>query len=74
LAFSDLNGDGKPDLAVANSGNTVSVLLNNGNGSFAARVDYPTGGGPESIAAADLNGEGAHPPPTAHAAIFTVAL
>ena len=56
VAAADLNGDGKPDLAVANcDSDTVSVLLNNGNGTFAATVDYPTGdeprlgrgGGPE---------------------------
>src|SRR5205814_1914064 len=59
VAAADLNGDGKPDLAVANlGGNTVSVLLNNGNGTFAARVDYTTGSTPWSVAAADLNGDG----------------
>ena len=40
----DLNGDGKPDLAVANyDADTVSVLLNNGNGTFRPRLDYRTG-------------------------------
>ena len=59
VAAADLNGDGKPDLAVVNvDGDTVSVLLNNGDGTFAAKVDYPTGAGPESVAAADLNGDG----------------
>ena len=59
MAAADLNGDGKPDLAVANnSSDTVSVLLNNGNGTFAAQVDYATGSGPISVAAADLNGDG----------------
>jgi hypothetical protein len=55
----DLNGDGKPDLAVTNFGRaTVSVLLNKGNGTFAARTYYSTGAGPASIAAADLNNDG----------------
>ena len=38
MAVADVNGDGKPDLVVANDGsNTVSVLLGNGDGTFAAR-------------------------------------
>ncbi len=42
VAAADLNGDGKPDLAVANSySNTVSVLLNPGNGTFDNKVSYP---------------------------------
>ena len=37
----------------------MSVLLNDGNGTFAAKVDYPTGLAPRSsVAAADLNGDG----------------
>src|SRR5437867_3249942 len=46
VAIGDLNGDGKPDLAVANhSSLTVSVLLGNGNGSFGAKTDFGTGYG-----------------------------
>ena len=64
VAISDLNGDGKPDLATANSGNgdfigtTVSVLLNRGDGSFHASVDYDTARQPRSVAIGDLNGDG----------------
>jgi len=64
LATADLNGDGKPDLATANADvpantdrNTVSVLLNRGDGTFEAKRDYATGKDPESIATADLNGD-----------------
>src|SRR5262249_34692047 len=39
LAVKDLNGDGKPDLVVADSaGARVSVLLGNGNGTFQTGV------------------------------------
>ena len=66
VALGDLNGDGRPDLIVANliptgsvfDPQTVSVLLGTGDGRFAAKVDYPTGGEPLSIALGDLNGDG----------------
>jgi hypothetical protein len=62
VAISDLNGDGNPDLATANEeaarANSVSVLLNRGDGSFPAKLDYATGRGPVSVAITDLNGDG----------------
>jgi hypothetical protein len=59
VAAADLNGDGVPDLAVANYGSdNVSVLMNQGDGTFAAAVNYSTGSGARSVAAADLNGDG----------------
>jgi len=59
VALADVNGDGKADMAVANSSSTsVSVLLNNGNGTFATKVDYTTGSDPISVALADVNGDG----------------
>jgi len=56
-AIADLNGDGNADLAVA-SGTGVSVLLNNGNGTFGTPASYGSGTNPFSIAAGDLNGDG----------------
>ena len=60
----DLNGDGKPDLIVAdNSDNTVSVLLNTttpgaSTPSFATQQAFATGTSPYSVTAADVNGDG----------------
>ncbi len=59
VAVGDFNGDGKPDLAVANNGgNNVSVLLSNGNETFQAAVNYDVGVGPISVAVGDFNGDG----------------
>jgi len=59
----DFNGDGMLDLAVANSfdgagGNSVSVLIGNGNGTFAASVPYAVGSNPLSVTTGDFNGDG----------------
>ena len=61
VAVGDFNGDGKMDVAVTNSfnssGNTVTILLGNGNGTFQSRVDYPTGTFPQAVAVGDFNGD-----------------
>jgi hypothetical protein len=56
----DFNGDGKPDLAVANYGSTnVSVMLGNGDGTFQPALNYDvTGRLPVSVVGADFNGDG----------------
>jgi hypothetical protein len=59
VAVADFNGDGKLDIAVANSdASTLSILLGNGNGTFQPAVNYPAAYSPEQMAAADLNGDG----------------
>lgn len=69
VAIADVNGDGHPDLLVAsqcadsacNSTGSVAVLLNHGDGSFQAAVNYKSGApGTSSVAVADVNGDG-HP-------------
>lgn len=37
----DFNGDHRPDLATIMESSAVAVLINNGDGTFADRVDYP---------------------------------
>src|SRR3954464_9923855 len=55
----DFNNDGRADIATGNrNANTVSVLRNNGDGTFSKNVDYPTGTSPQSVAAGDFNGDG----------------
>jgi hypothetical protein len=60
VAIDDLDGDGNPDLAVANYfSHNVSVLLGNGDGTFQPRENYGVGDGPSSVAMGDLNGDSA---------------
>jgi len=58
VVAADFDGDGNSDLAVTNQGaNTVSVFINNGDGTFAIKVDYGTGTTPTMVQAEDLNGD-----------------
>jgi hypothetical protein len=61
VAIGDLNGDGKPDLAVADfatGAGAVAVLLGNGDGTFQTAVKYPAVNGANSVVMADFNGDG----------------
>jgi PKD repeat protein len=59
VAISDLNADGKADLAVVNSAsNTVSVLLGKGDGTMESRADFGAGRNPVFVAVGDLNADG----------------
>ena len=60
IAVRDVNGDGKPDLAVANyNSDSVSILLGNGDGTFQTAVPFAAGAGnPQSVALGDVNGDG----------------
>ncbi len=67
VVVADVNGDGKPDLVVANrciDGGclieaVVAILLGNGDGTFQAAVAYNSGGlFAGAVAVADVNGDG----------------
>jgi hypothetical protein len=71
VVVADFNGDGKPDIAVANqcaqdqvpfcNNSNVGVLLGNGDGTFQAAVTYvpsPNSLFAISLAVADINGDG----------------
>jgi hypothetical protein len=55
VAVGDLNGDGKPDLVVTNA--TVSIFVNDGDGTFADAIAVAAGTNPASAAIGDFNGD-----------------
>jgi hypothetical protein len=63
VAVGDFDGDTDLDLVVANGGfagvdpGNVSILLGNGDGTFAAAVSYATGWDPRSVAVGDFDGD-----------------
>jgi hypothetical protein len=63
IVAADFDGDGDMDLAVAGygyvgAGSSVLLLRNNGNGTFAAPVSFPSAAGPYDLAVGDLTGDG----------------
>lgn len=60
IAVGDFNGDGVPDLAVANTiSNTATILLGNGDGTFTSTATSPaTNTYPAGLAVGDFNGDG----------------
>ena len=59
IARGDLNGDGKLDVAVATTtGNSIHVLLGNGDGTMRPQVGYTADGNPAGVVIADFDGDG----------------
>ncbi len=56
-AVGDFNGDGKPDAAVLGP-TGVSILVGDGQGALAGRIDVPGTAGGTRLAAGDFNGDG----------------
>ena len=68
VVLADVNGDGLLDVVTANygiydgtnyvGGNSVSVLPNNGQGTFYVNLVYPAGAGVQSATVMDVSGDG----------------
>jgi hypothetical protein len=75
VAVGDLDGDGKLDIATANSAvDRASVWLGKGNGTFAARKDYVTGDAPTIVALGNVDGDGRADLVTLNSAAETVSV
>jgi hypothetical protein len=81
LAIGDFNGDGILDLAVANlggtslfNGNSVSILLGNGDGTFATKATAAVGQYPSSVVVGDFNQDGISDLATANSGDGTVTV
>jgi len=68
VTIADMNGDAKLDILTANingnypalispGGDSISLLLGNGNGTFQPKTDFLTGQGPFAVAAGLLNAD-----------------
>jgi hypothetical protein len=78
ITTSDINGDGKPDIIVANSGaGTISIFKNTGsanNIAFATKQNFAVSSSPFWITAADVDGDGKPDIITANASAATISV
>ncbi len=58
VVLGDANGDQIPDVITANSrSDDISLLIGNGDGTFADQVNFPAGDAPDAVVAGDFNGD-----------------
>jgi hypothetical protein len=64
ISIGDIDGDGRPDIAVVNAtANSISIFRNTSNIgliSFAPKVDFTTALSPQDLAIGDFDGDGKH--------------
>lgn len=58
IVIGDFNGDGVQDIATADNGGGVTILLGAASGGFSAPAQFSAGTAPTSLTMADLNGDG----------------
>ncbi|MEO5731149.1 MAG: VCBS repeat-containing protein, partial [Byssovorax sp.] len=57
IALADLDGDGVPDLALADVERGALILLGKGDGAFQPPSSFPVGLSPDSLALGDFDGD-----------------
>ncbi|HEV7892871.1 MAG TPA: FG-GAP-like repeat-containing protein [Pyrinomonadaceae bacterium] len=74
-AVGDFNGDGKQDIATANTGaNNVSINLGDGLGGFGAPTNFVVGSQPRALAVGDFDADGAQDLAVANSGANNVAI
>ncbi len=59
MVSADFNGDGRADLATVNeAGNSISILISNGDGTLRPAINVAVENTPNSIAVGDYTGDG----------------
>lgn len=75
LVVIDFNGDDYKDLATSNlTASSVSVLINDGDGTFASPVQYGVGTNPRAIVSGDFDKDGKTDLATANATTSNVSV